>query len=163
MNLEDIIYVPSLFSHVQLCVTLRAVACGLRCPWNSPGQNTGVGCHALLQGIFSTQGSNPHFLCLPHCQAGSLPVAPPTKPWRHYAEWNKSVMKGLLLYNSTYMKFLELLTSLRQLGESSLPEPGWKGMESSCLMCIERHLSLFSPDCKHFKLILPDSPLSWRS
>ena len=28
------------------------------CPWDSPGKNTGVGCHALLQGIFSTQGSN---------------------------------------------------------------------------------------------------------
>ena len=26
---------------------------------NSPGENTGVGCHALLQGIFPTQGSNP--------------------------------------------------------------------------------------------------------
>ena len=31
----------------------------------SPGKNTGVGCHALLQGIFSTQGSNPG---LPHCR-----------------------------------------------------------------------------------------------
>ena len=29
-------------------------------PWNSPGQNTGVGSHSLLQGIFATQGSNPH-------------------------------------------------------------------------------------------------------
>ena len=29
------------------------------CPWNSPGNNTGVGCHALLHGIFPTQGSNP--------------------------------------------------------------------------------------------------------
>ena len=28
------------------------------CPWNSPGQNTGVGSHSLLQGIFPTQGSN---------------------------------------------------------------------------------------------------------
>ena len=28
------------------------------CPWNSPGKNTGVGCHFLLQGIFPTQGSN---------------------------------------------------------------------------------------------------------
>ena len=26
--------------------------------WDSPGKNTGVGCHALLQGIFPTQGSN---------------------------------------------------------------------------------------------------------
>ena len=34
----------------------------LLCPWNSPGQNTGVGCHALLQGIFLTQGLNPHVL-----------------------------------------------------------------------------------------------------
>ena len=32
---------------------------------DSPGKNTGVGCHALLQGIFSTQGSNPG---LPHCR-----------------------------------------------------------------------------------------------
>ena len=32
------------------------------CPWNSPGKNTGVGCHFLLQGIFLTQGSNPGLL-----------------------------------------------------------------------------------------------------
>ena len=37
----------------------------LLCPWNNPGQNTGVGCHSLLQGIFPTQGSNPG---LPHCR-----------------------------------------------------------------------------------------------
>ena len=30
----------------------------LSCPWNSPGENTGVGCHFLLQGILLTQGSN---------------------------------------------------------------------------------------------------------
>ena len=34
------------------------------CPWNSPGKNTGVGCHFLLQGIFTMQGSNPGVL---HC------------------------------------------------------------------------------------------------
>ena len=38
---------------------------GLYSPWNSPGQNTGVGSCSLLQEIFSTQGSNP---CLPHCR-----------------------------------------------------------------------------------------------
>ena len=32
----------------------------LFCPRDSPNKNTGVGCHALLQGIFLTQGSNPH-------------------------------------------------------------------------------------------------------
>ena len=34
-------------------------------PWNSSGQNTGVGCRSLLQGIFPTQGLNPD---LPHCR-----------------------------------------------------------------------------------------------
>ncbi|XP_055426747.1 uncharacterized protein LOC129645509 [Bubalus kerabau] len=37
----------------------------LLCPWDSPGKNTGVGCHALLQRIFPTQGSNPGLL---HCR-----------------------------------------------------------------------------------------------
>ena len=36
----------------------------LLCPWDSPGGNTGVGCHALLQGIFPTQGANPRLLGL---------------------------------------------------------------------------------------------------
>ena len=36
----------------------------LFCQWDSPGKNTGSGCHALLQGTFSTQGVNPHLLCL---------------------------------------------------------------------------------------------------
>ena len=37
----------------------------LLCPWDSPGKNTGVGCHSLLLGIFLTQGSN---LGLLHCR-----------------------------------------------------------------------------------------------
>ena len=36
---------------------------GIFHPWDSPGKNTRVGCHFLLQGIFLTQGSNPG---LPH-------------------------------------------------------------------------------------------------
>ena len=40
-------------------------AARLLCPWDSSGKNTGVGCHALLQGIFATQGSN---LGLLHCR-----------------------------------------------------------------------------------------------
>ena len=37
----------------------------LLCLWDSPGKNTGVGFHALLQGIFPTQGSNVYLL---HCR-----------------------------------------------------------------------------------------------
>ena len=44
---------------------------GLLCPWDSPGKNTGVGCHFLLQGIFPTQGWNPGLL---HWQVDSLPL-----------------------------------------------------------------------------------------
>ena len=34
----------------------------LLCPWDSPGQDTGVGSHSLFQGIFPTQGSKPGLL-----------------------------------------------------------------------------------------------------
>ena len=44
--------------------TLRTVASRLLCPGDSPGKNTGVGGHVLLQGIFPTQGSNPHLRVL---------------------------------------------------------------------------------------------------
>ena len=37
---------------------------GIYSPWNSPGQNTGMGSLSLLQGFFPSQGSN---LGLPHC------------------------------------------------------------------------------------------------
>ena len=46
---------------------------------DSPGKNTGVGCHALLQGIFPIQGPKPHLLSLLHWQVGTLPLVPPGK------------------------------------------------------------------------------------
>ena len=47
----------------QSCLTLcDPMDCS---PWNSPGQNAGVGSLSLLQGIFPTQGLNPG---LPHCR-----------------------------------------------------------------------------------------------
>ena len=49
---------------------------GLYSPWNSSGQNTGVGSLSLLQGNFPTQGSNPG---LP-LQVDSLPAEPQGKP-----------------------------------------------------------------------------------
>ena len=43
--------------------SLQPRGCRLLCPWNSPGKNSGVGSHSLLQGIFPIQGSN---ACLLH-------------------------------------------------------------------------------------------------
>ena len=74
---------------VCVCVCTRTHACAhsvisgslrphglwptrLLCPWDFPVKNTGVGCHFLLQGIFLTQGSNPHLL---HWQRDSLPLS----------------------------------------------------------------------------------------
>ena len=45
---------------LQSCLTLcDTMDCPL-CQWGSPDKNTGVGSHALLQGIFLTQGLKPH-------------------------------------------------------------------------------------------------------
>ena len=53
-------------SHIRLFATPWTVwATRLICPWNSPGRNTGMGSHSLLQGVFPTQGSD---LGLLHCR-----------------------------------------------------------------------------------------------
>ena len=67
----------------------------------SPGKNTGVGCHALLQGIFLTQGSNPYLLCFLHWQVGSLPLVPPGVAWV-YAPCLKAIMAIALIVKDTY-------------------------------------------------------------
>ena len=66
--------VLSHFSDVWLFATPWTIAHRLLCPWDPPDQNTGVGCHTLLQGI--SQWSNLCLLCLLRWQAGSLPLAP---------------------------------------------------------------------------------------
>ena len=59
---------------MSLCLVTQScpILCGptdysrwLLWPWGSPGESTGVGCHALLQGIFPIQGSKPG---LWHCR-----------------------------------------------------------------------------------------------
>ena len=61
--------VLSHFSCVPLFENLWTVAHQVPlCPWYSPGKNTGVGCHAFLQGIFRIHGMNLCLLCLLHWQ-----------------------------------------------------------------------------------------------
>ena len=67
----------------------------LLCPWNFPGKNTGVSCYFLLQGIFSTQGSN---LGLLHCRS-----KPPGKP---LPSWLGS--KALFLLSSSATSLIRL-------------------------------------------------------
>ena len=44
------------------------------CPWDSPGKNTGVGCHVILQGIFPIQGRT-HVSWSSALQVNSLPLS----------------------------------------------------------------------------------------
>ena len=56
---------PNPFSRVCLCDPMD-VARQAALSRDSPGKNIGVGCHALLQGIFPIQGLNLCLLCLLH-------------------------------------------------------------------------------------------------
>ena len=77
--------------------------CRLLCPWDSPGKNSRGGCHVLLQGIFPTQGLNPHLLRLLHWQAGSLPLASPGKPLcRNLFYSHEKQIWGVFKYFATY-------------------------------------------------------------
>ena len=62
----------------------------------TPGKNTGVGCHTLLQGIFPTQRSN---LCLLHWQVDSLPLShqgSPMYPQFSSVQFSRSVVSDSL-------------------------------------------------------------------
>jgi len=60
----------------------------LLCPWDFPGENTRVGCHFLLQGIFPTQRSNPRLLYLLHRQLDLY----------HWASWEAHLTIVLSLF-----------------------------------------------------------------
>ena len=79
-GISGCVCVLSHFSRVWLFATLWTVAQQAPLSVGFSSKNTGVGCHALLQGIFPTQGLNLSLFCLLHWQAGSLPLVPPEKP-----------------------------------------------------------------------------------
>ena len=93
----------SRFSHVWLFLTLWTV--GRQVPLsmefsNFLGNSTRMGCHALLQGIFPTQGSNPYLLHLLHWQADYLPLS-------HLRSPDLSVIHLKDFSVSCYFSFLE--------------------------------------------------------
>ena len=73
----------SLQSCPTLCDPMDSILPASSAHGDSPGKNTEVDCHALLQGIFPTHGFNPCLLHLLPWQVGSLPLAPPGKPRYH--------------------------------------------------------------------------------
>ena len=69
-------------------------------PWNSPGQNTGVGSLSLLQGIFPTQGSNPGF---PHCRQILYQLSYQGSPFRY----QKGLPQNMAPWLTEYFKLKE--------------------------------------------------------
>ena len=92
---------------------------GLYCPWNSPGQNTGVGSLSLLQGIFPTQGSNvePRSSTL---QVDSLPAKPQGKP-KNIGVSSLSLLQWIFLTQELTWGLLHCRRILYQLNYQGSP------------------------------------------
>ena len=75
--LHLLVTVKVLLSHVQLFATPWTIASQAPLSMEFSRQNTGVGCHSLLQAIFPTPGIKPRS---PAWQTASLPSEPPGKP-----------------------------------------------------------------------------------
>ena len=73
------------------------------------GKNTEMGCRALLQEIFPTQGSNPHLLHLLHWQMGTLPLGPPGKPTNIYIYTYIYIYIHICVYIYIYIAFFFFL------------------------------------------------------
>ena len=95
MNKQNVVYTHTQHTQWSImpccalslsCLTLcNPTACSLpgsSVHGDSPGKNTGMGCHALLQGIFRSQGSNPG---LPHCTQILYHLRHQGSPW--ILEW----------------------------------------------------------------------------
>ena len=107
-----------------MCVSLSVVSDSLRphglqptrflCPWNSPGKNTGVGCHSLLQGVFPIQALNPS---LPHLRQILDCLSHQGSPDIRCCCTEKELRKEeVSLYSSPLKK------NLSSLGQTHLPE-----------------------------------------
>ena len=95
----------------------------LLCPWDSPGKNSGVGCHFLLQGIFPTQGSNPGLL---HCR----------QILYHWATGDAlqfcREIKSIKSWNISVFIFSSCLHCCRASQVAQLVKNGKAGKESAC-------------------------------
>ena len=89
----------SLQSCLTLCDPTDCSPPGSSVHGDSPGKSTGVGCHALLQGIFPIRRPNLCLLSLLHGQACSLPLVLPGKPSKHLNSSFPHKVTGARLYH----------------------------------------------------------------
>ena len=91
----------------------------LLCPWDSPGKNTGVGCHALLQGLFLIQRSNLCLLCL----LGDIRVL---YHYHHQKSPNYRLLKNSMEQILCKSKYEEIMLNLCIKREKLLLKAGWR-------------------------------------
>ena len=108
-------------SCLTLCDPMDSSPPGSSIHGDSPGKNTGVGCHALLQGIVPIQGLNLHLLSLLYYQVGSLPLAPLEKPMMFLSAWSWCLGKEGVLSASWIVKLDPHLTFLHRQSSQVWP------------------------------------------
>ena len=96
-------------------------------PWNSPGQNTGVGSLSCLQGIFTTQTSN---LGLPHCRR-ILPAEPQGEP-KNTGVGSLSLLQGIFPTQKLNQGLLHCRWILYQLSYEGKATPCYSSVQFSC-------------------------------
>ena len=103
---------------VRLCDPMDCGPARLLCSQDSSGKNTGVGCHALLQGIFPTQGLNPG---LPYCRQILYLLSHQGNP-RILEVGSLSLLQGIFLTQESNQGLLHCTQILYQLSYLGSPE-----------------------------------------
>ena len=120
----------------------------LLCPWDSPVKTTSMGCHALLQRIFLTQGLNPCLLCLLNCR-WILYTEPQEKSLiqaNFHSNTSISCLKAVkgLLYPSVYQNNSSKDLIYSVLSSSSVTDV------IGILPCLTDKIALLSSNCKSY-------------
>ena len=123
--------------HVWLCVAPWTVDRQGHCLRNFSGKNTGVRCHFLLQGIFLTQGLNPHLLRLLHWQADSWASVPPGTPNPDHSLWH--------LPSAFTCPHVGPCCMLTEQAFVDMLNNSWTITKSSCLVSVLPVCCMFSP------------------
>ena len=88
---------------------------------HAPGKNTGMACHAFLQGP-SLASDGTCVSCFLHWQVGSLPLVPPGKPY--WLAYHISFYWGQVTSPKSSVKFLEWITKTGSLWNFPMPAQG---------------------------------------
>ena len=118
-------------SYPTLCHPMACSPSGSSVHGDSPGKSTAVGCHALLKGIFQTQGSNPD---LPHCRWILLLSEPPGKP-KNTGVGSLSLLQGVFPTEDSNRGLLHCRQILYQLSYRGSPRS--RMASDKCPLCLK--------------------------